>query len=65
MTNMTPNRPDTTAGPNHQHQVQDDVEAVPDEQREGEDNAMVPNHCNAVLQSLQSCLCYPELLIRS
>ena len=57
--------PDTTAGPNHQHQVQDDVEAVPDEQGEGEDNAMVPNHSNAVLQSLQTRLCYPELLIRS
>ena len=57
--------PDTTAGPNHQHQVQDDVKAVPDEQGEGEDNAMVSYHSNAVLQSVKTRLCYPELLICS
>ena len=57
--------PDTTTGPDHQHQVQDDVEAVPDEHGEGEDNAMVPDHSNAVLESLQTRLCNPELLICS
>ena len=57
--------PDTTASSNHQHQVENDVEAVPDEQAEGEDNAMVTHHSNSMLQSLQTRLCYPELLICS
>ena len=58
-------QPDLTAGPDHEHQVQDDVEAVPDEHGEGEDDAVVTQHCDALLQSLQARFCDPELLIRS
>ena len=58
-------QPDLTAGPDHEHQVQDDVEAVPDKHGEGEDDAVVTQHCDALLQSLQARFCDPELLIRS
>ena len=52
-----------TRGADHQHQVQDEVEAVPDEHREGEGEAVVSQLGNAALESLQTRLCDPELLV--
>ena len=56
-------QPDVTRGADHQHQVQDDVEAVPDEHGEGEGEAVVSQLGNAALESLQTRLCDPELLV--
>ena len=53
-----------TRGPDYEHKVQYDVEAVPDEHGEGEEYTMVSQHTDAALESLQTRLRDPELVMR-